>query len=138
MERGTPPLAEEPDFAFTIERLIENTDDAYTFPPFATFAPLIEINGRDYASLRAHELELLTASVRGARRSRVRVVGHSWSEIIPTLLDRASGDVPPSVLEVAARSDDDAPARAAATVQAPVPEPPVVGVGGGGRRSSRP
>ena len=140
MERGTPPLAEEPDFAFTIERLIENTDDAYTFPPFATFAPLIEINGRGYEALREHELELLKTAVRDARRSRVRVVGHSWSEIVPTLLDRRTGELPPSVLEVAARPDDHAPAQQTATLQpsgngtAPqTPEPPVVGVGGRGR-----
>jgi hypothetical protein len=120
--------------------LIENTDDAYTFPPFATFAPLIEINGRGYEALREHELELLTTSVRDARRSRVRVVGHSWSEIVPTLLDRRTGELPPSVLEVAARPDDHAPAQPTATLQpsgngtAPqTPEPPVVGVGGRGR-----
>ena len=139
MERGTPPLAEEPDFAFTIEQLIENTDDAYTFPPFATFAPLIEIKGRGYEALREHELELLKTSVRDARRSRVRVVGHSWSEIVPTLLDRRTSELPPSVLEVAARPDDQAPARPTATLQPSgngtpqTPEPPVVGVGGRGR-----
>jgi dolichol-phosphate mannosyltransferase len=142
MERGTPPLAEEPDFAFTIARLIENTDDAYTFPPFATFAPLIEMHGRGYTALRAHELELLEASVRNARRSRVRVVGHSWSEIVPTLLDRRTGELPPSVLEVAARPDDHAPDQPTATLQpsgngttaatAQPQEPPVVGVGGRG------
>jgi putative flippase GtrA len=141
MERGTPPLAEEPGFPFTIERLIENTDDAYTFPPFATFAPLIEIGGRDYPALRARELEILESAVRDARRSRVRVVGHTWSEIIPILLDQPAGVLPPSVLEVAARPDDHVPAGPVATIQpdgngaaapAPVPEPPVVGVGGRG------
>ena len=44
MERGDP-LTEEPDFEFTIDRLLENTDDAYTFPPFAAFAPEIVIDG---------------------------------------------------------------------------------------------
>ena len=147
MERGTPPLAEEPEFAFTIERLIENTDDAYTFPPYATFAPLIEINGRGYQALRDRELELLAASVRNARRSRVRVVGHSWSELIPTLLDRRSSELPPIVLEVAARADDQAPAEPGPTIQpaaqgaaavAQVQEPPVVGVGGRGSPPGRP
>jgi dolichol-phosphate mannosyltransferase len=147
MERGTPPLAEEPEFAFTIERLIENTDDAYTFPPYATFAPLIEINGRGYQALRDRELELLAASVRNARRSRVRVVGHSWSELIPTLLDRRSSELPPIVLEVAARADDHAPAEPGPTIQpaaqgaaavAQVQEPPVVGVGGRGSPPGRP
>jgi putative flippase GtrA len=140
MERGTPPLAEEPDFGFTIERLIENTDDAYTFPPFATFAPLIEINGRSYEGLREHEVELLKASVRNARRSRVRVVGHSWSELIPTLLDRRSSELPPTVLEVASRPDDHRPVAVPVVPESSgtgtagqTPEPPAVGVGGRGR-----
>ena len=145
MERGPQPLAEEPSFPFTIESLIENTDDAYTFPPFATFAPLIELNGRSYAQLREHELDLLEDSVRNARRSRVRVVGHTWSEIVPILLDQPPGVLPPSVLEVAARPDDvHAPAGPVAVMQpgngngmpptpaAQAPEPPVVGVGGRG------
>ena len=143
MERGPQPLAEEPSFPFTIESLIENTDDAYTFPPFATFAPLIELNGRSYAQLRERELDLLEDSVRNARRSRVRVVGHTWSEIVPILLDQPPGVLPPSVLEVAARPDDvHAPAGPVAVMQpgngtpptpaAQAPEPPVVGVGGRG------
>ena len=145
MERGTPPLAEEPSFPFTIEQLIENTDDAYTFPPFATFAPLIEIGGRSYAQLREHELDLLQDAVRNARRSRVRVVGHTWSEIVPILLDQPPGVLPPSVLEVAARPDDHAPAgpvavmqpgngtpQAAAAQAVQTQEPPAVGVGGRG------
>ena len=111
-------MAEEPSFPFTIESLIENTDDAYTFPPFATFAPLIELNGRSYAQLREHELDLLEDSVRNARRSRVRVVGHTWSEIVPILLDQPPGVLPPSVLEVAARPDDvHAPAGPVAVMQ---------------------
>ena len=129
MERGPTPLAEQPTFEFMIERLIENTDDAYTFPPFEPFAPLIEIRGQGYEALRARETELLQAAVRDARRSRVRVVGHTWSEIIPTLLDRPPGQIPESVLEVAARPDD---APAGTDAVAPAPEPPPVGVGGRG------
>ena len=43
----------------TIDRLLENTDDAYTFPPFASFAPLLAFGELDYAALRARERELL-------------------------------------------------------------------------------
>ena len=49
MERGSPPLAEEPGFELTIDRLIDNTDDAYTFPPFAAFAPMLAFGELDYA-----------------------------------------------------------------------------------------
>ena len=87
MERGAPPLAEQPAFDLTIDRLLENTDDAYTFPPFATFAPLLVIDGLDHDALRARERQYLEAAVRDAWRVRVRVVGHNWAEVIPTLLD---------------------------------------------------
>ena len=77
--------------------------------------------------------------MRNARRSRVRVVGHSWSELIPTLLDRRSSELPPIVLEVASRPDH-APVAVPVvpessgngTAQAQTPEPPAVGVGGRG------
>ena len=75
----------------------------------------------------------------------MRVVGHTWSEIVPILLDQPPGVLPPSVLEVAARPDDvHAPAGPVAVMQpgngngmpptpaAQAPEPPVVGVGGRG------
>ncbi len=74
--------------AFTLDRLLENTDDAYTFPPFASFAPEVVVDGMDHATLRARELEILEQSVSAAWRLRLRVSGHSWSEVIPTLLDR--------------------------------------------------
>ena len=57
--------------------LIENTDDAYTFPPFATFAPLIELGGRSYAQsarARAGPPRRLRSATHGAR-------GCAWSGI---------------------------------------------------------
>jgi hypothetical protein len=94
MERGTPPLAEEPDVAFTLDRLLENTDDAYTFPPFADMAPRLVLDGSDYATLRARERELLEAAIRTARRFRVRLEGHAWADVIPDLLDRTKIPAP--------------------------------------------
>ncbi|HEU4673574.1 MAG TPA: GtrA family protein, partial [Candidatus Limnocylindrales bacterium] len=63
MERGAASLAEEPELEPTIDELLENTDDAYTFPPFATVAPHLSFGGLDYAALRVRERELLTAAV---------------------------------------------------------------------------
>ena len=85
MERGEP-LAEQPSLEATVERLLSNTDDAYTFPPFSTFAPLIAIGGRDGDALRARERALLTSSIEATWRVRVRVRGHNWSDLIPTLV----------------------------------------------------
>jgi dolichol-phosphate mannosyltransferase len=115
MERGMPPLAEEPAMAFTLEQLLDNTDDAYTFPPFASMAPLLRIDGLDYPSLRATERELLNEAIGGARRFRIRIAGHGWADVIPTLLAR--GDVGSVVLD---RSDEDVPVPASEVPAVPV------------------
>lgn len=85
MERGEPK-AEEPTLEATVERLLANTDDAYTFPPFGTFAKLITIDGLDYDALRDRERSLLEQAVESAWRVQIRVSGYNWSDLIPTLL----------------------------------------------------
>jgi dolichol-phosphate mannosyltransferase len=86
MERGEP-LAEAPALEPTLDELLANTEDAYTFPPFKSFAPLIEFDGSDLAALRRRERELLRSAMSAAWRVRLRVAGHQWSELIPDLLD---------------------------------------------------
>ena len=86
MERG-PELVETVALDEVVRRLIENTDDAYEFPPFATFAPRIRIGGDDYEALRRKEVELLTQAIAGARRWQIRVPGHEWAEVLPSLID---------------------------------------------------
>ena len=107
MERGTPVVAEAPALGPTLDRLIENTDDAYTFPPFAAFAPLLAIGGADYETLRRQERSLLGAAIATARRMRIRVAGHNWSEVIPSLLEQGrmpdAKDLEPAVAAPAAR-----------------------------------
>jgi dolichol-phosphate mannosyltransferase len=85
MERGEP-LAELPTLEATVDRLLDNTDDAYTFPPFASFAPLVTIGGLDHAALQARERVLLTEAVEPVWRVRIRVRGHNWSDLIPTMV----------------------------------------------------
>jgi len=86
MERG-PELLEQLPLDETIRRLIDNTDDAYGFPPFATFAPRIRIGEDDYDALRRKEVELLTQAVANARRWHLRVPGHEWADHLPSLID---------------------------------------------------
>jgi len=69
-----------------IAQLIENTDDAYGFPPFATFAPHIRINGDDYSTLRDKEEAILRSALRRANVWRVSVPGHGWAELLPALI----------------------------------------------------
>jgi len=89
MERGEP-LQEELDVDGVIGQLIENTDDAYGFPPFSTFAPHIRIGDADYPELRRQEEQLLRRSLSAARLWRLRVEGHEWAQLLPTLIGEAS------------------------------------------------
>lgn len=86
MERGSPAVAQRVAGDFTVDRLLENTDDAYTFPPFSEMAPKLVLDGLDYPALRARERELLAAAIATARRYRIRIEGYAWSDVIPELL----------------------------------------------------
>ncbi len=95
MERGEPVVQERVELEAAIDQLIDNTDDAYGFPPFATLAPTLVIGGRDYQQLRARERELLTQAMQNATIWRLRVRGHEWGELLPRLI--AEGRVGGSV-----------------------------------------
>jgi dolichol-phosphate mannosyltransferase len=86
MERGEEVL-ERVSLDAAVEKLLENTDDAYGFPPFALFAPKIRIGGDDYAALRRKEAELLRAAISNAARWHLRVKGHEWAERLPAIID---------------------------------------------------
>jgi putative flippase GtrA len=89
IERGSPAVA---DIAFDdmIDTLIENTDDAYGFPPFRHLAPSIVIGGEDYEKLRAKERELLTASMADVRARHVVCDDFSWCDRVAQLVGEES------------------------------------------------
>ncbi|MEO7664992.1 MAG: GtrA family protein [Candidatus Limnocylindrales bacterium] len=86
MERG-PDRLESLDIDVAVRRLIENTDDAYGFPPFATFSPRIRIGGDDYEALRRKEVELLRRAIGGSQLWDLHVPGHGWADVLPQLID---------------------------------------------------
>ncbi len=86
MERGEEEIRPV-DIDEAVRRLIENTDDAYGFPPFATFAPRIRIGDDDYETLRQKEVELLKQAISGALRWHLQVPGHGWADALPRLID---------------------------------------------------
>ncbi|HET8560651.1 MAG TPA: glycosyltransferase [Marmoricola sp.] len=61
-----------------VDELIENTDDAYGFPPFRYFAPALEVAGRGYEELRAHERLILTRAMEGVVARRLATPDFSW------------------------------------------------------------
>lgn len=85
IERGTPGIRDL-DRVTTLERMIENTEDAYGFPPFKYLAPSIKIGGQTSAELRQREREILSGFL---SRVRTRVLGSDcfgWADEIPRLL----------------------------------------------------
>jgi dolichol-phosphate mannosyltransferase len=84
--RGAADL-EDLDHETAVDLMIENTDDAYGFPPFRSFAPAISIDGDDYARLRERERDLLASFLAGVRVRRLTRDDFSWAEAIPTLLN---------------------------------------------------
>ncbi|HEX7498281.1 MAG TPA: glycosyltransferase family 39 protein [Candidatus Limnocylindrales bacterium] len=93
MERGEP-VQERVELDAAVDQLIENTDDAYGFPPFSTLAPHFLINGQNYEQLRARERELLKQAIQNVTIWRLRVRGHEWGELLPRLIQ---GDASESV-----------------------------------------
>ena len=90
LERGEA-LQEEVSLEAAVDQLIENTDDAYGFPPFASFAPHLVIDGDDYPTLRQKERAILASALTNAKPVRLRVPGHEWAEILPGLIEAQPG-----------------------------------------------
>ena len=85
IERG-PYAMEELDHDRAIDIMLENTDDAYGFPPFRYFAPAIAIGGEDYVRLRERERELVAKFLADVRVRRLARDDFSWADAIPELV----------------------------------------------------
>lgn len=86
------PLLEPIGLDDAVVELLENTDDAYGFPPFATFAPTIVMDGLDWHQLRAREEEILRDALSsGIRVRRLGSDSFDWADRIPQLV----ADAPP-------------------------------------------
>ncbi len=92
LERGES-VKEEMSLEAAVDQLIENTDDAYGFPPFATFAPHLRINGDDYATLRRKERDIVTSALANAKTWKLRVPGHEWADVLPSIIEGHTGGV---------------------------------------------
>lgn len=85
IERGEPQVGDL-SYVETLQTLVENTDDAYGFPPFRQMAPSMIIGGDDYLELRRKERAILASALTGMRTRRVVTPDFSWADRIPELL----------------------------------------------------
>lgn len=85
IERGSPSLSDVP-IDMALQELLDNTDDAYGFPPFRYFAPALVIGGEEYEQLRRRESRILHRALTGIRIRRLASNTFSWADEIPELL----------------------------------------------------
>jgi len=85
LERG-PRRDEEVDRADAAEILMENTEDAYQFPPSRELMRSFVIGGDDYAALQLKERSLLAGALEGVRVRRLVRDDFSWAGDIAGLL----------------------------------------------------
>jgi putative flippase GtrA len=128
MERGEP-LQERMTLDEAVDRLIENTDDAYGFPPFASLAPKLVIDGANYFQLRLRERELLSVALTDVTIWRLRVPGHEWADLLPGLI-QVEGREP---VAVAIPVGGEGRESVGIPIEAEQREPVAIPVGGEGR-----
>jgi len=87
IERGHPTLVDlELDEA--LPELIDNTDDAYGFPPFRYLAPVLVVGGERCEQLRSREVDVLRKALTGVRLRRMASDSFDWADRIPSVLSR--------------------------------------------------
>ena len=85
IERGAPTLEEIPIDQALVE-LVENTDDAYGFPPFRYLAPVLVIGGEEHDRLRERERGVLASALDQVRVRRMGSDSFDWADRIPGLV----------------------------------------------------
>ncbi len=85
IERGEPSLTDVPLEQARVE-LLENTEDAYGFPPFRYLAPVLVIGGEEEDRLRARERAVLDSVLTRVRVRRMTSDCFDWADRIPTVL----------------------------------------------------
>jgi hypothetical protein len=90
IERGPERLADL-GHGDTVRRMLENTEDAYGFPPFRYLAPAITLGGRSHAELRARERDILADFLSHVRARVLASESFGWADEIPALLRAERG-----------------------------------------------
>lgn len=92
IERGLPELIERVPHSAAVDELLENTEDAYGFPPYSSLAPHLSIDGKSYKQLRAEERDVLASALSGVDVHRIRVADYSWPSLITSRSAALDGD----------------------------------------------
>jgi putative flippase GtrA len=93
IERGAPKVVEEVSVEEAVDELLQNSDDAYGFPPYTELAPRLEFDGQDYSHMLATERAILTSSLQSVTCVRMRSADFDWDELIEGYVGRVRQDV---------------------------------------------
>lgn len=85
ISRGPHGAGELPR-ADAMRTLLNNTEDAYQFPPFRQLAPSVVIKGADQAELRRKEQAILASALGQLRCRWISTPDFSWADQIPRTL----------------------------------------------------
>jgi dolichol-phosphate mannosyltransferase len=98
IERGQA-LTERIETEQVVDELLENTDDAYGFPPYSRLAPRLVLGGETHDELRRRERQILTRALSGAYATRLRVENFEWAEHIRADVARVREAAPTSDID---------------------------------------
>jgi dolichol-phosphate mannosyltransferase len=65
-----------------VDLLLENTEDAYGFPPYARIAPSLVLGQRSVDELKQREREILASALSGCFVVRIVASGYDWPQAI--------------------------------------------------------
>ncbi|MGH9286678.1 MAG: hypothetical protein ACRD0M_13550, partial [Acidimicrobiales bacterium] len=88
LARG-PRADEELGTEEAVDILLENTEDAYQFPPSGHIFPALVFGGEDYDALRRRERALVAEAVSGLRARRLTRDDFTWADDLPVMAGRS-------------------------------------------------
>lgn len=77
-----------------LEELLDNTEDAYGFPPYRYLAPTIVFGDRTSTDLRARERAILASALKNIRVHRHRSADFGWADTIAAQVARNGWHAP--------------------------------------------
>jgi dolichol-phosphate mannosyltransferase len=88
IERG-PESVTELTHDEALSELLENSEDAYGFPPYAELAPLIQLGDQSYTDMLRIERAILAAALESITCVRIRSDAFDWDRQISAYIGRA-------------------------------------------------
>ena len=100
IERGPVPEVTVIPPGLAADVLLENTEDAYGFPPYASLAPCISLGHHRIQELRRREREIVSSALAGRPVLRVVASGYDWQRTIEGCIGLAASTLEPSAAAV--------------------------------------